>query len=127
LLHTPQAPQGIVNLQLAGNAAYTRDNIAKLEPATTKRGLESSLLLDFLMVALYSITLLLLTRRLLEIDAPVDARAHRQGPLGAYSLLALAARQRIALKTLFATEHLKEPKIGGPNPVSPGCQHFLRW
>ena len=104
LLHTPQAPQGIVNLQLAGNAAHTRDILQSWSPQQ-QAWARISLLLDFLLVALYSTTLLLLTRRLL-IDRPgVRERTAGRWVLILFGLAAVSD----CVENLLLLNNLKEP------------------
>ena len=104
LLHTPQAPQGIVNLQLAGNAAHTRDVLQSWNPQQ-QAWARISLLLDFLMVALYSATLLLLTHRIL-IDRPgVRERTAGRWVLILFGLAAVSD----CVENLSLLNNLKEP------------------
>lgn len=104
LLHTPQAPQGIVNLQLAGNAAHTRDILQSWSPQQ-QAWVKTSLLLDFLLVALYSATLLLLTRHLLKDRPGVRERTAGRWVLILFALAAVSD----CIENLLLLNSLKEP------------------
>ncbi|MEH6356391.1 MAG: hypothetical protein V7760_10250 [Marinobacter sp.] len=104
VLHTPQAPQGIVNLQLAGNAAHTRDILQSWSPQQ-QAWARSSLLLDFLLVALYSATLFLLTHHLLKDRPGVRERTAGRWVLILFALAAVSD----CVENLLLLNNLKEP------------------
>jgi hypothetical protein len=104
LLHTPLAPQGIVNLQLAGNAAHTRDILQSWSPQQ-QTWARISLLLDLVLVALYSTTLFLLTRRLL-----IDRPGVRERTAGRWVIILFAlAAVSDCIENLLLLNNLKEP------------------
>ncbi len=104
LLHTAQAPQGIVNLQLAGTAENTRD-IVQSWSAQQLRWAKISLLLDFLQVAVYSITLVALTRHCL-----LDRPGVRERNAGRFVIaLFILAASADALENLLLLANLSEP------------------
>ena len=104
LLHTPQAPQGIVNLQLAGNAAHTRDILQSWSPQQ-QAWARISLLLDFLLVALYSATLFLLTHHLLKDRPGVRERTAGRWVLTLFALAAVSD----CVENLLLLNNLKDP------------------
>lgn len=104
LLHTPQAPQGIVNLQLAGNAAHTRDILQSWSPQQ-QAWARILLLLDFLLVALYSATLFLLTHHLLKDRPGVRERTAGRWVLTLFALAAVSD----CVENLLLLNNLKEP------------------
>ena len=104
LLHTPQAPQGIVNLQLAGNAAHTRDILQSWSPEQ-QTWARISLLLDFLLIAFYSATLFLLTRHLLKDRPGVRERTAGRWVIILFALAAVSD----CVENLLLLNNLKEP------------------
>jgi hypothetical protein len=104
LLHTPQAPQGIVNLQLAGNAAHTRDILQSWNPQQ-KTWAEISLFLDLLLVAVYSATLLLLTRHLLKDRPGVRERTTGRWVIILFALAAISD----CIENVLLLNNFKEP------------------
>lgn len=104
LLHTALAPQGIVSLQLAGTAEHTH-NIVQSWSAQQLRWARVSLLLDFLQVAVYSITLVALTRHFLS-----DRPGVRERNAGRYVIaLFILAASADFLENLLLLGNLSEP------------------
>jgi hypothetical protein len=104
LLHTPQAPQGIVNLQLAGNAAHARNILQSWSPEQ-QTWARISLLLDFLLIAFYSATLFLLTRHLLKDRPGVRERTAGRWVIILFALAAFSD----CVENLLLLNNLKEP------------------
>lgn len=104
LLHTGQAPQGIVNLQLAGTAEHTRDIMQSWSPQQ-QMWAKISLLLDFLHVAVYFATLVALTRHLLKDRPGVRERTTGRGVLVLFTVAAASD----CLENLLLLVNMSDP------------------